>query len=95
VLAPARSILLRLAAARSVDSVSSPQLVREYLKTLLTSQEGELFVVIGLDNRCRVLASDVLFAGTIDGAAVYPAGGGQVGAAAQRCQSRTYLKTSN
>jgi DNA repair protein RadC len=72
VLAQARSILLRLSAGRSQASLSSPQLVREYLKTLLASQEREVFVMVALDNRHRVIASEILFTGTIDGARVYP-----------------------
>ena len=72
VLAQARGILLKLSAAPSGAALSSPQLVREYLTTLLTSQEREYFTVVALDNRHRVVASEVLFAGTIDGARVYP-----------------------
>ena len=48
------------------------RLVREYLTTLLSGQEREYFVVVALDNRHRVLASEILFSGTIDGARVYP-----------------------
>jgi DNA repair protein RadC len=72
VLAQARAILLRLSGGRSGAALSSPQLVREYLTTLLTSQEREYFTVVALDNRHRVLASEVLFAGTLDGARVHP-----------------------
>lgn len=72
VLAQARAILLKLAARRSPLMLTSPSLVREYLKTLLAGEERELFVMVALDNRHRVLASEVLFAGTIDGARVYP-----------------------
>jgi len=72
VLAQARAILLKLCAERSSAALSSPQLVREYLTTLLTSQEREYFAVVALDNRHRVVASEVLFAGTIDGARVHP-----------------------
>lgn len=72
VLAQARGILLKLSAAPSGAPLTSPQLVREYLTTLLTSQEREYFAVVALDNRHRVVASEVLFAGTIDGARVYP-----------------------
>ena len=46
--------------------------MREYLTTLLSCQEREYFTVLALDNRNRVLASEILFAGTIDGARVYP-----------------------
>jgi DNA repair protein RadC len=46
--------------------------VREYLTTLLSGQDREYFVVLALDARHRLVASEVLFAGTIDGARVYP-----------------------
>jgi DNA repair protein RadC len=72
VLAQAREILLKLSGRRSPAPLTSPQLVREYLRALLAAQERELFVMVALDNRHRVLASEILFAGTIDGARVYP-----------------------
>lgn len=72
ILAQARSILLTLSVSRSRPGLSSPQLVREYLRTLLASQEREFFVVVALDNRHRVIASEILSAGTVDGAGVYP-----------------------
>jgi DNA repair protein RadC len=72
VLAQARAILLKLSAGQAGAPLSSPHLVREYLTTLLTSQEREYFALVALDNRHRVVASEILFAGTIDGARVYP-----------------------
>lgn len=72
ILAEARSILLRLSGQPRGRELSSPYLVREYLTTLLSGQEREYFVVVALDNRHRVLASEILFSGTIDGARVYP-----------------------
>jgi DNA repair protein RadC len=72
VLAQARRILLRLSARQAPPALTSPHLVREYLKMLLAGQQRELFVVVALDNRHRVIASEILFAGTIDGARVYP-----------------------
>ena len=72
VLAQARGILLKLSARASSSALTSPHLVREYLTTLLTSQEREYFALIALDNRHRVVASEILFAGTIDGARVHP-----------------------
>jgi hypothetical protein len=71
VLAQARAILLRIAGKSGV-SLSAPCATREYLKTLLAPQERELFLVLALDNRHRVIASEILFAGTIDGASVHP-----------------------
>jgi DNA repair protein RadC len=72
VLAQARAILLRLAAYPRGCALTAPALVREYLTTLLSGQDREYFTVVALDNRHRVLASEILFAGTIDGARVYP-----------------------
>lgn len=71
ILAQARAILLRLASTSSV-SLNAPSATREYLKTMLAPQERELFIVLTLDNRHRLIASDILFAGTIDGASVHP-----------------------
>lgn len=72
VLAQARGILLRLSSQVRPMQLSGPSVMREYLTTLLSSQEREYFTVLALDNRNRVLASEILFAGTIDGARVYP-----------------------
>ena len=72
VLAQARAILLKLSGQPRGRDPSSPHLVREYLTTLLSGQEREYFIVLALDNRHRVLASEILFSGTIDGARVYP-----------------------
>jgi RadC-like JAB domain-containing protein len=72
VLAQARAILFKLAACPRGRALNSPSLVREYLTTLLSGQDREYFTVVALDNRHRVLASEILFAGTIDGARVYP-----------------------
>ena len=43
-----------------------------YLKLHLAQQEHEVFGVIFLDAKHRVLAFEVLFHGSIDGASVYP-----------------------
>jgi DNA repair protein RadC len=72
VLAQARAILLKLSSQGMPMRLSGPSAVREYLTTLLSCQEREYFTVLALDNRNRVLASEILFAGTIDGARVYP-----------------------
>ena len=72
VLAQARAILLKLAASPRGRALNSPALVREYLTTLLSGQDREYFVLLALDNRHRLVASEILFAGTLDGARVYP-----------------------
>ena len=71
ILAEARTIWLRCAANGGV-ALESPRAVREYLISLLAFQERELFVMVALDNRHRLIASDILFAGTIDGSSVHP-----------------------
>ncbi|MDR6575957.1 DNA repair protein RadC [Pseudomonas extremaustralis] len=52
--------------------LSSPDTVTAYLKLHLAPQEHEVFGVIFLDAQHRVLAFEVLFHGSIDGASVYP-----------------------
>jgi len=71
VLAEARAILLRLAKMPGKPLVS-PSATREYLKTLLALEERELFLMLALDSRHRIVASEILFAGTVDGASVHP-----------------------
>lgn len=50
----------------------SPDAVAAYLKLQLAQQEHEVFGVIFLDAKHRVLAFEILFYGSIDGASVYP-----------------------
>lgn len=71
VLAEARAILLRLARTPGKPLVS-PSATREYLTTLLALEERELFLMLALDSRHRIVASEILFAGTVDGASVHP-----------------------
>lgn len=52
--------------------LTTPGLVAEYLKLLLVQQEHEVFAVIFLDAKHRVLQFEVLFHGSIDSASVYP-----------------------
>ena len=70
-LAEARAILLRLARTPGKPLVS-PSATREYLTTLLALEERELFLMLALDSRHRIVASEILFAGTVDGASVHP-----------------------
>ncbi|BCD85778.1 UPF0758 protein [Pseudomonas solani] len=52
--------------------LESPQTVRDYLKAQLRHEPHELFGCLFLDSKHRVLAFEVLFHGSIDGASVYP-----------------------
>lgn len=53
-------------------SLTSPDAVASYLKLHLAQQEHEVFGAVFLDARHRVLAFEILFHGSIDGASVYP-----------------------
>ena len=57
---------------RRAEALTSPDLTREFLRVNLAPKPFEVFAVIWLDNRHRVLAFDELFRGTIDGASVHP-----------------------
>lgn len=53
-------------------TITSPNAVKDYLQLQLVHYEHEIFGVLWLDNRHRVISFEELFRGTIDGAAVYP-----------------------
>ena len=55
-----------------VNTLNSPRAVREFLAIRYANLEHEVFTVIFLDNRNRVIACEDMFRGTIDGASVYP-----------------------
>ncbi len=69
-----------LAAARDIHkdllvegaSLTSPADAVNYLKAELEPSTRERFVVLFLNTRHRIIACEVLFEGSIDGAAVYP-----------------------
>jgi len=54
------------------DALTSPQQTREYLRAKLRDQPHEVFAVLFLDNKHRVIRFEELFYGTIDSASVYP-----------------------
>ena len=58
--------------ARKGDALTSPDLVRTWIKTELRSEPSEVFSALFLDNRHRIISFDKLFFGTIDGATVHP-----------------------
>jgi DNA repair protein RadC len=70
VLIAAREILNRR--VRRGVSLSSPLLVKDFLSVKLGSLEYELFCVLLLDKRHRLIEYVELFRGTIDGASVHP-----------------------
>lgn len=52
--------------------IASPEATKKFLQLKLGRLEHEVFAVLWLDNRHRVIAFDELFRGTIDGASVHP-----------------------
>ncbi|MGE0082611.1 MAG: DNA repair protein RadC [Thiohalomonadaceae bacterium] len=54
------------------DVLTSPDATRRYLSARLRDRPQEVFAVLFLDNRHRVLAFEELFFGTVDGASVHP-----------------------
>lgn len=54
------------------QAFSSPDSVRDYLTVKLAPLEREVFTVLFLDTKHRLIASEDMFLGSIDEAAVYP-----------------------
>ena len=54
------------------DSLTSPAETRQYLSSQLRDYPHEVFAVLFLDQRHRVICFEEMFRGTIDGASVYP-----------------------
>ena len=52
--------------------MSSPDATRSYLRLKFAGLEHEVFACIFLDNRHRVIETEIMFRGTIDGASVHP-----------------------
>src|SRR5258707_1364684 len=70
ILRAARSVMNRK--VRRGTSMSSPRLVKDFLTTKLGMLEHEVFCVLLLDKRHRLIEYVELFRGTIDGASVHP-----------------------
>jgi DNA repair protein RadC len=52
--------------------LDSPTAAVSHIRGLLVGLDYEVFLVVLLDNRHRVIRGEVLFRGTIDGASVHP-----------------------
>jgi len=57
---------------RETISLTSPELVRAYLRMRLQMKEREVFAVLVLDNQNRLIEYVELFFGTLDSASVWP-----------------------
>lgn len=62
----------RMRRAQDPQALTSPDLARRYLQLRLGTLEHEVFGVVWLDNRNRVIRIEELFRGTLDGATVHP-----------------------
>ncbi len=57
---------------KSGFKISSPACAEEYVQTMLSDHEHEIFAVLFLDNRHQVIDYQEMFRGTVDGTSVYP-----------------------
>ena len=57
---------------RQQPVLANPRAVGEYLRLHYAGQEREVFGVMFLDNRHRLIALEEMFLGTVDGASVHP-----------------------
>src|SRR5258708_37852102 len=73
ILSAARSILART--VRRGASLESPRAVREYLSVTLGNRPHEIFGVIYVDNRHRLIEWQEPLRGNLECASVYPRGG--------------------
>ena len=74
VLAAAHELLVRSANTALVGRclLDSPTLVKNYFTVHFAGAERETFVVVFLDSQMRVIATEELFAGTLQQTSVYP-----------------------
>ena len=57
---------------RKGRALTSPKEVFSHLQTLLADYDHEVFALLMLDSKHRVIAFEEIFRGTLDGASVYP-----------------------
>lgn len=57
---------------RGSDVLSSPQIVRDYLRVRLSGLEHEMFAVVHLDSQNRVIDYVEMFRGSVSQTSVYP-----------------------
>jgi DNA repair protein RadC len=63
------ALAARMRKGRAMDC---PRAAADYLTAHLVEREHEIFAILYLDNRHRLIGCQELFRGTIDGASVYP-----------------------
>lgn len=57
---------------KRLSSISDPYIMSKWLRVKLAGEEREHFLVVFLDARHRIIASETMFMGTVDGAEVHP-----------------------
>lgn len=67
-----RALELLACEARQTDVLDSPNVVRDYLRLKLAERRHEVFAVVFLDVRHRVIEFVELFRGTLTQTSVYP-----------------------
>ncbi|MCK7472173.1 MAG: DNA repair protein RadC [Desulfomicrobium escambiense] len=92
IIAQALAILAERLRTADEPALTSPDAARHYLQLRLGQLEYEVFGMLWLDNRHRVVAIEELFRGTIDGASVYPR---EVVKAGLRCNGAAALAFHN
>jgi DNA repair protein RadC len=58
--------------AAATDTLSAPDLVKDYLRLLLADRPYEVFAVVFLDAQNRVIETQEMFRGTLTQTSVYP-----------------------
>lgn len=53
-------------------AITNPNVIREYLQSLLSGREREIFIVMFLDNQNRVICHEEMFSGTFNCVEVHP-----------------------
>ncbi len=71
IISRAKKILLDKSRQDQV-AFESPKVVKDYLQLQCAALENEVFGIVMLDTKHRLLGIKQLFTGTIDGASVYP-----------------------
>lgn len=67
-----RALAILAAKHQKGHSIENPADTRNYVQLLLAERKNEVFCVLFLDNKHRVLSFEEMFFGTIDGASVHP-----------------------
>ena len=64
--------IMKARMVRESGAITRPSTSKAYLEVLLGHYEHEVFAILTLDNKNRVIKFHEVFRGTIDGSSVYP-----------------------